>query len=257
MNTMKLKTPLILSDLQSIHPVESLEFDDNPIARREFLRKGGMTAIALTIAPSVLFTQDAQANPLAWLAWTGRATLAGAISWLVGRTLDIKFPNFGTSIKAGNKLARELNVRKVKPNPTKADTFHNSHASPYAVLNSNYGFNPRYSERYKYFVGLDRYPRSDTDNPLPAFKDLSAPEIKRIAQEENFYGTILFPCGQRQRPNRNDYAGYSRTCNESYNTDPDLMELEYVRPFNDGTNLYASYGVKSKKTGDKDLLISV
>ena len=257
MNTTRLKTPLIFSDPQIIYPVESLKFDDDPVSRREFLRKGGTTAIVLTLAPSVLFTQDAEANPITWLAWTGKAAFAGGISWLIGRVLDIRFPNFGRSLKAGNKLAKELGVQIVEPKPTKTDRFHNSHASPYAVLSPKYRFKPKYSERYEYFVGLDRYLRSDADNPLPDFKDLSTPEIKRIAKEEDYYDTILFPCGQRKLPVRGDYAGYKRTSEEYYNTDPDLMQLEYVRPFNDGTDSYLSYGVKSKRTGEKDLLISV
>ena len=256
MNPMKLKTPLILLESPETHQVELLKLDNNPLFRREFLRKGGTTAIMLAIAPSVLFTQDAEANPLAWLAWLGRAAFAGGISWFVDRTLDIVFPHFGDSLKGGNKLARELNVKKMEPKPTAENKFHNSHASPYVSLNPNYSFEPKYSDRYDYFVELDQYLRSDTDNPLPEFKDLSTPELKRIAREEDFYETILFPCGQRTAPVSNDYAGYHATCDE-YNTDPNLMELEYVRPFNDGVHSYASYGVKSKKTGQKDLLISV
>ena len=256
MDPIKLKTPLILLEPPEIHPVEPLKFDNNPLFRREFLRKGGTTAIILAIAPSVLFTQDAEANPMAWLAWIGRAAFAGAISWFVDQTLDIVFPHFGNSLKGGNKLARELNVEKIDPKPTAEDKFHNLHASPYVSLNPHYSFKPKYSERYDYFVELDRYLRSDADDPLPEFKDLSTPEIKRIAREEDFYNTILFPCGQRKPPVLDDYAGYYETCDE-YNTDPNLMEIEYVRPFNDGTDSYASYGVKSKRTGQKDLLISV
>ena len=256
MNPMKLKTPLIFLESPRINPVEPLKFDNNPLPRREFLRKGGTATAILAIAPSLLFTQDAEANPMAWLAWIGRAGVAGAISWFVNHVLDMEFPHFGSSFKGANKLARELNVKKINPKPTVEHNFHNSHASPYACLNPRYSFKPKYSERYKYFVGLDRYLRSDEGDPLPDFKDLSTPEIKRIAREEDFYNTVLFPCGQRQPVEPGDYAGYYETCNE-YNTDPNLMEVEYVRPFNDGTHSYTAYGVKSKKTGQKDLLISV
>ena len=257
MNPMKLKTPLILLEPSEIHLVEPLKLDNNPLFRREFLRKGGTTAIMLAIAPSVLFTRDAEANPLAFLAWVGKAAFAGAIGWFIDRTLDIVLPHFGDSLKGGNQLARELNVEERDPKPTAEYEFHNSHASPYVSLNPNYSFKPKYSDRYDYFVELDQYLRSDTDDPLPEFKDLSTPELKRIAREEDYYNTILFPCGPRERPVSNDYAGYSATCHNEYNINPNLMELEYVRPFNDGTHSYASYGVKSKRTGQKDLLISV
>ena len=257
MNSMKLKTPLILLQPPEIQPVEPLKFNDDPLFRREFLRKSGTTAIMLAIVPSVLFTQDAEANPMAWLAQRGKAAFAGALSWFVNRTLDIVFPHFGNNLKGGNKLAKELDVKELDPNPTVEDEFHNQHASPYVCLNPQYSFKPRHSERYNYFVELDRYLRSDTDNPLPEFKDLSTPEIKRIAQEEDYYGTVLFPCGQRRPPVIEDNPRYTETCWREYDTDPNLMELEYVRPFNDGIHSYASYGVKSKRTGEKDLLISV
>ena len=209
MNPMKLKTPLILLEPSEIHLVEPLKLDNNPLFRREFLRKGGTTAIMLAIAPSVLFTRDAEANPLAFLAWVGKAAFAGAIGWFIDRTLDIVLPHFGDSLKGGNQLARELNVEERDPKPTAEYEFHNSHASPYVSLNPNYSFKPKYSDRYDYFVELDQYLRSDTDDPLPEFKDLSTPEsseshVKRIITTQSFslvvHENALFPMIMRVTP---------------------------------------------------------
>ena len=195
------------------------------------------------------------APALAWIAWTGRAALAGGISWLVGRVLDRRFPDFGNNRKAGEKLADELNVKKVSLGPT-ADSFHNRYASPYAVMNRKYHFDSYYSNEFGFYVQLNPYLRADDDTPLADFKDLSIAEIKRIASEEDYRETILFPCNQRSRPVSEDYVGYTRTC-QKYKVEPEDLKLEYVRPFSNGIDSYPAYGVKSKRSKQKDLLISV
>ena len=104
----EIKDPLILLQPPEIQPVEPLKFKDDPLFRREFLRKSGTTAIMLALAPSVLFTQDAEANPLAWLGWIGRAAFAGGISWFVNRTLDMVFPHFGAVPRVAINLQENL-----------------------------------------------------------------------------------------------------------------------------------------------------
>lgn len=146
-------------------------------------------------------------------------------------------------------------MQKVDPKPTN-DIFHNKYASPYLIKNPRYYFDAEYSKRFGYYVELNLYLRSDKEVPLPDFKDLSTPEIKRIAYEAPRYETILYPCGQRQRPVRDHDADYKITC-DRYNVNPNRLELEYVRPFGDESGTYTAYGVKSKKNGNKDLLISV
>ena len=176
---------------------ESLILPADTLSRRRFLYWGGATALTWAISPLDLFNQQAMANPvLSGLAWTGRTMFAELISWFVGRVLDRRFPDFGKDPKAGEKLANELNVKKITPTPTE-DNFHNRYASPYAVMNPDYHFDSTYSNEFKYYVELNSYLRSDDDKLIADFKNLSTPEIQRIADEKLPSRTILFPCGRR------------------------------------------------------------
>ena len=238
------------SDKSLLVTVGEPDFDFKDFSRREFIRLGVMTTTVMTITPIALFTQEAKASPtwLPWLFWTGRPAFAAAISWLVNRALDKAFP------ENDPEVADKLNVQVITPRSTN-DSFHNIHADPYIVANPRYNFDTEYSKKCRYYIELNRYLRSDEENPIADFKDLSTSEIKRLAYEDKYYKNILFPCGLRERPNRDHYAGYRSTCN-AYKVDPDLLELEYVRPFNDGRDSCLTYGVKSRQTGRKDLLIS-
>ena len=103
------KTSLVIQQKTLLFPGEPLD----PISRRALLHWGGAAAIVLMNDPLALFKQQAVASPiLPWLAWTGRAALAGGISWLVGRALDRWFPDFGNNHKAAEKLADELNLKR-------------------------------------------------------------------------------------------------------------------------------------------------
>ncbi len=212
---------------------------------------GVMATTVMTTTPIALFTQEAKASPalFPWLVWGGRRAFAAAISWFVKRALDKAFP------ENDPQLADKLDVRKIDPSPTK-NSFHNTHADPYIVANPRYNFDTEYSKKCGYYVELNRYLRSDEENPIADFKDLSTVEIKRLAYEDKYGKSLFFPCGLRERPNSTHYAGYRSTCN-AYKVDLDLLLFEYVRPFNDGENTCLAYGVKSKKTGGKDLLISL
>ncbi len=239
------------SDKSLLVTAREPDFDLDAFSRRKFLRLGAMTTTVMTILPIALFTQEAKAGSILfpWIAWTGRQAFAAGISWLVNRVLDKIF------LEDDPKIADRLDVRSITPRPT-GDSFHDSHADPYAVMNSHYHFDAEYSSEFEYYVELSAYLRFDKANPIADSKDLSTLEIKRLAKEVKYYRTILFPCGLRERPSKDHRDGYHSTCTE-YNVHPDLLELEYVRPFNDGRDLYSAYGVKIIKTGEKDLLISV
>ncbi len=245
------KTSLIIQDRTLLSPVDL----PKPISRREFLHQSGATAIVLVGAPLALFNQSAVANPIfPWLALAGRAAAAAAISWLVKRVLNRSFPYFGNTPKAAEKLADELNLEKVSPRPT-ANRFHNRYASPYAVMNQKYHFDSDYSNKFGAYVQLNRYLRSGDDTPLANFKDLSLPEIERIALVEDCSGRILLPTSRRRQKHHSDYVGFRNTC-KRYCLDPNhrRLKFEYVRYFNDQHHIiYPSYGVKIN--GRRHLLI--
>lgn len=213
-------------------------------SRREVIRIG-FAAVASGILVLPPFSSEARANPLAWLGWTGRTAFAAGIAWLVNRVLDKRFPTDPD----------RLGIRSVSPTPT-TDRFHNSHADPYVVTNPRYNFKDEYSRDYRYYVGVSSYLRSNKTDPIPEIKDLATNEIKRIAWEESRHGTLLFPCGKRERPVQSDLSGYRNTCIE-YGVDPARLKLDYVRPFNDGNDAFVAYGITSNRTGQKDLLISL
>ena len=245
------ETSLMIQKRSGLSPVDS----PNPISRREFLYRGGATALVVASAPLAVFTQQSVANPvLPWLAWTGRIALAEGISWLVNRVLDRTFPDFGNNRKAAERLADELNVKKVDRKPT-ADRFHNRYASRYGVMNRAYRFDSDYSNKFAYYVQLNPYLRSDNNTPLAAYTDLSIPEIQGIAREENCYGTILSPSGERRRPRHEDHVGFRSTCRRKYRIDPNRVKLEYVRTFKARFCPYPAYGVKINR--QRYLLISV
>ncbi len=213
------------------------------LSRRDALRLGMLATGALVLPP---FVADSKANPvLPWLYWTGRVAFAGAVAWLVGRVLDRYIPDEPT----------RLGVKEVKARPTR-DAFHNSHADPYVVEKPQYNFSPRLSREYNYYMELPDYVRSDAEASIPKHKDLNVCEIKRIAREEPNYGTVLFPCGRRCPPGRNDRSDFTQTAS-LYGVAPASLELDYVRPFNNGHKTFKAFGVTNPKTGDKDLLISV
>ncbi len=213
------------------------------LSRRDALRLG-VVATGVLILPS--FVADSKANPvLPWLYWTGRVAFAGAVAWLVGRVLDRVIPDEPAS----------LGVKEVKARPTR-NAFHNSHADPYVVDKPQYNFLPRYSKEFNYYMEMPDYVRSDSKASIPKHKDLSVCEIKRIAMEEPGYGTVLFPCGKRCPPGPSDQVGFAKTA-ARYGVEPSKLELEYVRPFNDGSKQFNAFGVSSRRTGGKDLLISV
>lgn len=238
-----------------------MKFDDyfnNDISRRQFIHKGGIAAIGITISPFALFTSRAEANLLPWLAWTGRAAFAAGISWLINRLLDRTFPTFPNYLYNHNdaeKLADRLKVEKRNPKPT-PDRFHNSHASQYAITNENYHFDAKYSRRCGHHVELNRCLCSGGTVPLPKFSDLSTPEIKLIARVKQNCGTILYPCGKRQRPSYTESNGYKNICRK-YGIKHNRPKLEYVRHFSDGCNIYLVHGVKSNNKRNKPLFIYI
>lgn len=218
----------------------------NSLSRREALRVGLAVTVSGILIPTLPpFSSDAQAHPLGWLAWTGRTAFAAGIAWLVNRVLDKRYPSHPDT----------LGVKSIAPTPT-ADHFHNSQAEPYVVTNARYNFRDEYSPGFGYYMGVNGYLRSNKTDPIPEIKDLATHEVKRIAKEESNYDTLLFPCGKRERPTQLDLVGYQDTCDE-YRVDPDRLKLDYVRPFNDGQQQYLAYGVTSRRTGEKDLLVSV
>lgn len=233
------------------------KLDGNDLSRRKFIHSGVKAAIGSVIVGPNLFTKEAAAKPLflPWLKWTGREAFAAGIGWLVNQLLDRAFPYFGNDQKAAEKLANELDVQKVDPKPTD-DISHNKYASPYIIKNTRHYFDAEYSKSFGYYVGLNHYLRFDKEVALPNFKDLSTPEIKLIARfhEASEYKKILYPSSQRQRPGYDHYVDYKRICNEQ-EVNPDSLELEYVRLFGDGSDLYTACGVKEKKTGDKHLVL--
>ena len=228
---------------------------DSNISRRKFIRQIGSVGAISTIAPTVLFTQCSIPTSMYWQNWPSETQEAfvGAVSWLIEYTLDRAFPHMGKSKETILQLIKELAVKKVNPRPT-SNSFHNSHASPYIVTNPTHQFNSQYSRRVKYYVQLDNYIRSGN---LGRLLDLSTSEISRLAYELKPYRTILFPISQRTSPNAVDRDHYKQTSINKYRVSPDLMRLEYVRDFSDGSKLYKSYGVRSRRTGQSDLLISV
>lgn len=265
MSSTRFKDLLIIPERPLISSVESNTREGNLLSRRDFLLRSSTSALILAVAPSFLLSKNAEANVLPWLMWTGRAAFAGGVSWLVGKVLDRVFPHFGNDPEAPNKIVKALDVQRIDPKPT-GDAFHNSYGSPYAVMNPNYRFASQHSNDYNYYVALDNYLRADEEKVIPDFKDLSTPEIKRLAYEEKRYKTILFPCGQRETPISADIPGYRDTC-AVYDVDPNKLNLEYVRPFGDAdNNSYTAYGVEAKDSDPtqqhdqeylKDLLISV
>ena len=254
----KLKADLTVPKAPLIYPAETHKLDGNDLSRREFIRSGSKAATGIMIAPLVLSTKKVAANPLPlpWLAWAGRRAFAAGIDWLVNQLLDRAFPDFGNDQKVAEELANELDVQRiVNPKPTD-DGFHNKYASPYAIMNRSYYFDAKYSKRFGYYVELNLYLRSDKEVPLLDSRDLSTPEIKLIARfhEASEYKKILYPCGQRQRPVYDHYVDYKIICDQQ-EVNPNSFELEYVRPFGDGSDSYTACSVKQKKIGDTFLVI--
>ena len=228
---------------------------DRKISRRCFIRQVGAVGTISAITPTMLFTQCSISNSMSWQNWPSdtQEAFVEAVAWLVEHTLDRLFPNFGKGIDAALKLAKELAVKKVSPKPT-PDDFHNSHSSRYVVTNEKYQFDAQRSTKFNCYIKLDEYARAGDLNML---LDLSTAEIMRLRYELEPYDRILFPTSERIKDQPTDYIGFSQTSENKYKTSPRLLNLEYVRDFSDGTKKYKAYGVKSRRTGQSDLLISV
>lgn len=226
---------------------------DRSVSRRNFIKQAGSIGAITAVAPTMLFTQCGLSGYWIDLNSETKEAFADAIKWIVEYTLDKAFPRLGKGKDAILKLIDELAVKRVVPQPT-SNSFHNSHASKYIVTNPEHQFNSEYSRRVKYYLRLDNYIRSGT---LDRLLDLSTSEIRRLRKEKGSYDTILYPVSYRERPSRDSVSRYASTAVKKYKTTPSAMELEYVRYLSDGSNLYESYGVKSRRTGESELLISV
>ena len=226
---------------------------DGNISRRNFIKQAGSVGAITAVAPTMLFTQCGLSDYWTTLNPETKGAFVGAIEWIIDYTLDRAFPNLGKGKDAILKLVRELAIKKVDPKPT-SNSFHNRHASKYIVTNPKHQFNSEYSRKVNYYLQLDNYVRS---GPLGKLLDLSTSEIRRLKHEKGLYNTILYPVSYREKPSRDSILRYENTVEKKYKDSPSKMELEYVRYLDDGHAPYESYGVKSRRTGESDLLISV
>ena len=227
---------------------------DRSVSRRNFIKQAGSIGAITAVAPTVLFTQCGLSGYWADLNPETKEAFAGAIKWIVEYTLDKTFPRLGKGKDAILKLIDELAIKRVFPRPT-SNSFHNSHASKYIVTNPEHQFNSQYSYRVSYYLQLDEYIRSGT---LDKLLDLSTSEIRRLRAEKGSYDTILYPVSDRERPSISSVSRYAEVAETKYKTDPSKLELEYVRYLRDRQSrpLYESYGVRDRRTGEADLLIS-
>jgi hypothetical protein len=101
------------------------------------------------------------------------------------------------------------------------------------------------------YFQINQFSRTDSQNPPRVRKDLNLAEMGALASplETNYHGCVLFPCSERQQPTYDDRIAFCDVMrsNKYRRTGfvPRPEQLEYVRPFNDGTNQFIGYGFKA------------
>jgi hypothetical protein len=179
--------------------------------------------------------------------------LAGAFAtyaaWYLAKSSGIKIPGD----------PEELRLTQTKNPKPSGDRFHDRFNDGFQITNPKYRIPSTYGRDAGFYVRTDGYVRADGEDPVPEFKDLNTQELKRIHQES--LNGLHYPCGYRAKPNTQDVAAYCETCERYNGVDPSKLRLDYVRPMNDGKDnddsQKVAFGVTSRRTGEKDLLISV
>ncbi|MBI5757694.1 MAG: hypothetical protein HZA46_04170 [Planctomycetales bacterium] len=214
--------------------------------RRQALRLGVWSAGTLFLSVGSSSLQRA-ANADSFFdryPWLAKKEFANNLAWYCDETVGKEIP----------ADPDELGLEKVAdPCPSKSK-FHNSHAEPLIVGKERHHFPSLFGENCRFHVSIHQHLRADVPREIPDFKDLASHELRRIRHEAKIFSAVLYPCGERACPAVGDRTSFHRACDE-YGVDPDRLKLDYVRPFNDGRKAHLGFGVRSQKSGEKDLLI--
>ena len=185
------------------------DLKDASVSRRDFLRRGFFYGGIVIVSPLSLFTtgcgtstfqaiKAAAISEMPWLDWEKEKLVSAAFSWFLNRYVTPLLPDVGDVRSAATALAKKLGLKKTsRPRPTR-DEFHNSYAENYVITNRYYHCE-MHSRKMRCCVKLDHYLRCSESRQVANFGDLSASEIKAIA-EYNFDnpGILLLPASRRK-----------------------------------------------------------
>lgn len=88
---------------------------------------------------------------------------------------------------------------------------------------------PLLPSNWGYWVEINGILRADSQSPVRNIKDLNVWEMHGLPVQP-FDGEVLFPYGERRKPDAADYTSFAQLC-RARRLDYSRLTLDYVRPF--------------------------
>ncbi len=157
------------------------------------------------------------------------ASLGSLVSHILGYLGRVLVPALLPFV--GGELAKyiERNAQPRQQTPPHID-FHASFAPRLEIVGLQL---PVLPSNWGYWVELNGIVRTDSQSPLPGYKDLNEWEMQGLPLQRHA-GEVLYPFGERRKPDAADVTSCTQLC-KSRKLDFPWYTLDYVRPFTSPT----------------------